>query len=68
MYISDLPWSSYYSGDWRENSEKGLAKRVVGDLVVPFTGVNRVVYCDSFYSSGPLVEMLASEHIICQYY
>ena len=37
--------------------EKGLAKRVVGDLVAPFTGVNHVVYCDNFYSSGPLVKI-----------
>ena len=39
-----------------KTQEKGLAKRVVGDLVAPFTGVNHVVYCDNFYSSGPLVE------------
>ena len=38
--------------------------KVVGDLVTPFTGVNYVVYCDSLYSSGPLVEMLASEQIL----
>ena len=30
--------------------EKGLAKRVVDDLVAPFTGVNHVVYCDNFLS------------------
>ena len=46
-----------------KTQEKGLAKRVVGDLVAPFTGVNHVVYCDNFYSSGPLVEMLAGEQI-----
>ena len=44
--------------------EKGLAKRVVDDLVAPFTGVNHVVYCDNFYSSGPLVEILASDKIL----
>ena len=32
-----------------------------GLLVAPFTGVNHVVYCDNLYSSGPLVETLASE-------
>ena len=46
-----------------KTQEKGLAKRVVGDLVAPFTGVNHVVYCDNFYSSGPLVKMLAGEQI-----
>ena len=46
-----------------KTQEKGLAKRVVGDLVAPFTGVNHVVYCYNFYSSGPLVETLASEEI-----
>ena len=43
--------------------EKGLAKRVVSDLVSPFAGLNHVVYCDNFYSSGPLVDMLAKEKI-----
>ena len=47
----------------RRVAEKGLAKRVVKDLVGPFEGVNHVVYCDNFYSSGPLVDMLAKDHI-----
>ena len=46
-----------------KTQEKGLPKRVVGDLVAPFTGVNHVDYCDNFYSSGPLVETLPSEQI-----
>ena len=28
--------------------ERGLAKRVVGNLVAPFVGVNHVLYCDNF--------------------
>ena len=36
--------------------EKGLAKRVVLDLVAPFAGLNHVVYCDNFYSSVPLAD------------
>ena len=32
-----------------KTQEKGLAKRVVGDLVAPFTGVNNVVYCANLY-------------------
>lgn len=39
-------------------SEKGLVKRVVTDLVAPFAGQNHVVYCDNYFSSGPLVDML----------
>ena len=38
----------------RKVPEKGLAKRVVKDLVGPFVGLNHVIYCDNFYSSGPL--------------
>lgn len=47
----------------RKVPEKGLAKRVVSDLVAPFVGLNHVVYCDNFYSSGPLVDMLANDKI-----
>ena len=43
--------------------EKGLAKRVVLDLTAPFVGVNHVVYCDNFYSSGPLADALANDKI-----
>ena len=41
--------------------EKVLVKRVVSDLVVPFVGTNHVVYCDNYYTSGPLVDMLAKD-------
>ena len=44
-------------------SEKGLVKRVVKDLVEPFDGSNHVLYCDNYYSSGPLVEELARKKI-----
>lgn len=43
--------------------EKGMVLRVVSDLLAPFSGCNHVVYCDSFFSSGPLVEALAKEDI-----
>ena len=43
--------------------EKGLAQRVVLDLVAPFEGMNHVVYCDNFYSSGPLADTLAKRQI-----
>ena len=46
----------------RKVPERGLAKRVVGNLVAPFVGVN-VLYCDNFYSSGPLVRSLARDRI-----
>ena len=44
-------------------SEKGLTMRVVSDLTSPFEGLNHVVYCDNFYTSGPLIEMLANKKI-----
>ena len=37
--------------------------RVVSDLTSPFEGLNHVVYCDNFYTSGPLIEMLAKKQI-----
>ena len=47
----------------KKTPERGLAKRVVSDLVAPFVGSNHVVYCYNFYSSGPLVDMLAKDKI-----
>ena len=47
----------------KKTPKRGLAKRVVSDLVAPFVGSNRVVYCYNFYSSGPLVDMLAKDKI-----
>lgn len=47
----------------KKTAEKGLAMRVVTDLVAPFEGLNHVVYCDNFYSSGPLVDTLAKDKI-----
>ena len=44
-------------------SEKGLVKRVVSELVAPFVGVNHVLYCDNFFTSGPLVDTLAKDKI-----
>ena len=43
--------------------KRGLAKRVVGNLVASFVGVNHELYCDKFYSSGPLVDCLARDRI-----
>ena len=40
--------------------EKGLARWVV---IVHFAGLNHVVYCDNFYSSGPLADELAKDQI-----
>ena len=47
----------------KKTPEKGLARRVVMDLVAPFPGLNHVVYCDNFYSSGPLADELAKDQI-----
>lgn len=44
-------------------SEKGMVKRVVLDLLGPFSGLNHVVYCDNFFTSGPLVDALIKEGI-----
>ena len=43
----------------KQMEEKGLVKRVVKDLVTPFSDLNHVVYCDNFFTSGPLVDELA---------
>ena len=44
-------------------AEKGLVLKVVQDLISPFTDLNHVLYCDNFYSSGPLVSWLAQRRI-----
>ena len=43
--------------------EKGLVKRVVTDLVAPFADNNHVVYCDNFFTSGPLADILLEKRI-----
>ena len=52
----------------RKTSEKGLAKRVVKDLAGTFVGLNRVVYCDNFFSSGPLIDMPTKDDIPSGYH
>lgn len=47
----------------KQTSEKGMVKRVVKDLLVPFGGLNHVVYCDNYFTSGPLIDELAEEGI-----
>ena len=47
----------------KKMSEKGLVMRVVSDLLAPFAKMNHVVYFDNFYTSGPLVDMLAKDKI-----
>ena len=47
----------------KRTAEKGLAMRVVNDLVRPFVGLSHVIYCDNFYSNGPLLDMLAKDSI-----
>ena len=44
-------------------AEKGLVNRVVSELVAPFSGMNYVLYCDNFYTNGPLIDMLYKEKI-----
>ena len=43
--------------------ERGLTERVVCNLVAPYVGVNHVLNCDNFHSSGPLVDSLARDRI-----
>ena len=40
-----------------------MVTRVESDLVAPFVDMNHVVYFDNFYTSGPLVDMLAKDKI-----
>ena len=44
-------------------AEKGLVSKVVSHLVAPFSSMNHVLYCDNFFTSGPLVEMLSKDRI-----
>ena len=44
-------------------SEKGMVLRVVTELLAPYEGLNHVVYCDNFFSSGGLVKALADKEI-----
>ena len=43
--------------------ERGLTNTVVNNGVVPFVEVNHVLYCDNFYSSGPLVDFVDRNRI-----
>ena len=43
--------------------DKALTMRVVKHLVRPFVGLNHVIYCDNFYSSSPLVDLLSKDSI-----
>ena len=38
-----------YAGKCTKRSEKGLAKRVVLDLVEPYVGLEHVVYLDNYF-------------------
>ena len=46
-------------------AKKGLVSKVVSHLVAPFSSMNHdiVYYCDNFFTSGPLVEMLSKNCI-----
>jgi hypothetical protein len=43
--------------------EKGLVKRVVSDLIDPFSDMNHVLYCDNYFTSGPLADMLVEKKV-----
>lgn len=47
----------------KQVTETGMVKRVVKDLLSPFGGLNHVVYCDNYYTSGPLIDELAKDEI-----
>lgn len=44
-------------------SEKGLTRRVVTELVSTFVGSNHVIYCDNFFTSGPLIDCLSQHKV-----
>ena len=44
-------------------TEKGLVIRVVSELVAPYSGMNHVLYCDNFFTSGPLIDKLYKENV-----
>ena len=47
----------------KQVSEKGMVKKVVLELVGPFSGLNQVLYLDSYFTSGSLVEELYEKQI-----
>ena len=53
----------YNADTGKQCAEVGLVRRVVTDLLSGFKGVNHVVYCDSFFSSAPLADLLANDSI-----
>ena len=52
-----------YAGKCTAKPEKGLAKRVVLDLVEPFEDINHVLYLDNFFTSVALTVALREKHI-----
>ena len=52
-----------YAGKCTAKPEKGLAKRVVLDLVEPFEGINHVLYLDNYFTSVDLTVALRKKHI-----
>ena len=46
----------------RAEVDKGQAARVVKTLMELYEGENHVLYCDNFYTSGPLAEDLAAKN------
>ena len=52
-----------YAGKCTKEAEKGLAKRVVLDLVEPYGGVHHVVYLDNFFTSLDLALRLIDMRI-----
>ena len=57
-YVNDF---NFYTGKDRAGPQKGLAERVVKDLVEPIYGLNHIVYMDNFFSSVPLYTHLLSQ-------
>ena len=52
-----------YGGKPASGTERGLVMKVVQDLLDPFEGLNHVVYMDNYFTSGSLVDVLASKQI-----
>ena len=61
--LQPLPTSSADPITGKKTPEKGLVMRVVIEAWAPFAGLNHVVYCDNFYSSAPLVDMLTGDKV-----
>ena len=61
-YVLDF---QVYTGATKDESSKGLAYRVVNDLIQKYQGKNHLLYVDNFYTSPELLVDLLKKRVYC---